>query len=115
MVRAHDNYFFDISNQKFVVTQGPITVATTETTLAKQIDLFPNPVTDDLNINFNSLDGNTTMQLLNVQGKVVIDNQLAQMGNGNAQIDVSSISNGVYFLRMIIENKVVTKKVVIQR
>ena len=114
MVKAHDNYFFDISNQKFIINQGPDMVSTSET-LAKQVELFPNPTTNTLNINFNSLDGNTTMQLLDVQGKVILDNQIAEMSNGNTQLNVSNISNGVYFLKMIIENKVVTKKVVIQR
>ena len=114
MVKAHDNYFFDISDQKFVINQGPDEVSTSEV-LAKQIELFPNPATNVLNVGFNSLDGNTTMQLLDVQGKILIDGQIAQMSNGNTQLDVSTISNGVYFLKMIIENKVVTKKVVIQR
>ncbi len=114
MVKAHDNYFFDISNQKFKINQGPTEVSTSET-LAKQIELFPNPTTNVLNINFNSLGGNATMQLLDVQGKIVIENRAIEMSNGNTQLDVSIISNGVYFLKMIIENKVVTKRVVIQR
>lgn len=114
MVKAHDNFFFDISNQKFRINQGPEIVSTSEV-IARQIDLFPNPVTNNLNINFNSLDGATTMQLLNVQGSVVLDNQVVEMTNGNAQLDVSNFSPGIYFLKMIIDNTVVTKKVLIQR
>ncbi len=114
MVKAHDNYFFDISDKKFRVNQGPDEVSTTET-LAKQIDLFPNPTTNELNIHFNSLSGNTTLQLLDVQGRTVLDDQQVQMSNGYSTLNVSAVANGVYFLKMIIENKVVTKKVVIQR
>ena len=89
-------------------------VSTTET-LSKQIDVFPNPTTNTLSVSFNSLSGNTTIQLLNVQGQSLMEVNDIEMGNGFTELNVSTISNGVYFLRMIVENKVVTKRVVVQR
>lgn len=114
MVKAHDNYFFDISDKKFVINQGPEEPSSIENTLESQISIFPNPATENLSIQFESLTGMTNVELYNVQGALISNKSNADMSSGSIALNVAEIPSGVYFIKMQIEDTVVTKKVVIQ-
>lgn len=53
--------------------------------------IFPNPATDVLNVN-----GEGVAEVYNTLGQVVISNEV----NGTAQLNVSDLESGVYFVRM---------------
>lgn len=73
---------------------------------ASFVRVFPNPATNMINV---EAQGYEQYQLVNMLGQTVSSNSL---NNGTAQINVSNLSNGVYFVRLINGNNVETIKVV---
>jgi len=81
-----------------------------------QLDIFPNPATDALNVNFK-LDNNQTveMRLVNVTGEAVYNNVLTNVtGQVNNRIDVSNFAKGIYILNISGAEGSVNKKVIIK-
>ena len=81
-----------------------------------QLDIFPNPATDALNVNFN-LDNNQTVEirLVNVTGEAIYNNVLSNVtGQINNRIDVSSFAKGIYILNISGAEGSVNKKVIIK-
>ena len=78
------------------------------------LNVYPNPATNTLNVNIDA--ANTTISnysLVNIQGQVVLSNEV----NGssiNTRIDVSNISNGVYFLKLDTDKGNYTHRVIVQ-
>jgi Secretion system C-terminal sorting domain len=66
-------------------------VGLNENTLAKNIKLFPNPVTEKLFIEGIS-EGN--VKVINLVGEMIIEK------NNTNSIDVSSLNSGIYFLQI---------------
>lgn len=94
--------------------------ATEEQTIAEEIaiqniELYPNPASSDLNVRFYSVSEKVvTVQLLDITGKVVAQNNInAQQGNNMHSINVSDLSAGNYMLKFQGVN-VGAQKVVIQ-
>jgi hypothetical protein len=77
---------------------------------ATNVNAYPNPVNDLLNIS-NPQNKFTQITLLDVCGRVVLDENLQ---GENFQRNVSRFPNGIYFLRMSNENSATTLKVIVQ-
>ena len=59
------------------------------------ISLYPNPATNAINI--AGISDNTTASIVDIQGKIILSTVIS---TGNSTIDISAISNGVYFLKL---------------
>jgi hypothetical protein len=80
------------------------------------LDIFPNPASSALNVNF-SIDKNQTveMRLVNVTGEAVFTNVLSNVsGNISNSIDVSGLAKGIYILNLNSTEGTVNKKVIIK-
>ena len=75
-------------------------VLSNENFSAEKIKVYPNPVNNILYIE-NIADSN--YEIYDITGKIVLN------GIGN-QINVSSLEKGVYFLKVILEEKIITQK-----
>lgn len=77
----------------------------------KNIVIFPNPTTEMLNIFIGEESENITLQLLNLQGKIVSETSLEQ---GNNKLNVENLPKGIYFanIKGTILNQ--TNKLIIQ-
>jgi hypothetical protein len=78
-----------------------------------QVIVYPNPVTDILNINFE-LNKSTTsnIEILDLSGKqvtVIADENLK--GMVSKQINTTEFKSGIYFVKIQTENETVTKKI----
>lgn len=72
------------------------------------IAVYPNPASTRLTI--GGVDGKGMAELVNVAGQTVLSRQI----NGNpAEIDVSALPRGHYFLRLHTSNSIVTHKVIL--
>ena len=67
--------------------------------------MYPNPVNNVVNIKFNNaLRGKLTISIYNIQGKRVFNTE-AYSVNNKIQFNVSTLSNGMYFVKLKNEKK----------
>ncbi|MFT4534770.1 MAG: hypothetical protein ACJA1A_000310 [Saprospiraceae bacterium] len=78
-----DNFIFDVTTS-------------TEDESFANLNVFPNPANDMLNI---ALEGNGQYKILNNTGKILLSNSLQ-----NNQIDISTLSSGVYNIIITTDN-----------
>jgi len=72
--------------------------------------LYPNPAKDVINIKSNAQDEVSTVQVFNLLGKEVIQSEIK-----NNSLDVSSLSNGIYMLKInSVKGNSITKKIIIE-
>ncbi|MFI8378311.1 LamG-like jellyroll fold domain-containing protein [Leeuwenhoekiella sp. NPDC079379] len=76
--------------------------------------VWPNPVNDILNVDFNSLaNGPVTLEIYDLQGKILKTKIIKSSDSGN--FSVSDLAVGMYILKVKSENKTSVKKIVIER
>lgn len=80
-----------------------------------QINTFPNPVENNLQIQFTiTKEENISIGLYDMQGKRVLQKPLGQLNSGTYQesMDLNEIQAGIYFCRIEGRKKSVTKKII---
>lgn len=73
-------------------------------------DLYPNPVNEKLVIQIDNFES-TTASIYNIIGELIFSQQIK---NEKTEIDLTSISNGIYFVKVINEERSITKRIVKQ-
>ncbi|MDP4914201.1 MAG: DUF1501 domain-containing protein, partial [Saprospiraceae bacterium] len=88
-----------------------------EVLLPMFVELYPNPTWGPINLTFQSVGGDCYLHLMNGQGQTIKQQKWNGMyaGEQNLQMDVSDMSNGIYFvhIRQGLQHK--TMQVVLQR
>lgn len=74
------------------------------------LEIYPNPVTDELFISYENIQGNFV--LMNTIGQSILEGDLNK-NNNLMKLDVSSITPGVYYLKINSNNKSSINKVII--
>jgi len=75
------------------------------------LEVYPNPVADVLTIANLTIDGNATIALLDLQGKVVYSTTVSNV-NGNYELDLSKFENGIYVVEVTSELNIQKVRVV---
>ena len=88
----------------------PLVPLSTENFSTSNIDVYPNPASDVLNISIPYSYNTVSGRIVDVSGREVIN--LPNMTN---KIDVSGLSNGMYILDVAIDNKSFQQKFVISK
>jgi uncharacterized protein (TIGR02145 family) len=79
-------------------------VSITNSTISKEVILYPNPVTEKLYLK-NSNYANSTIMIFDLQGKQVLCKQI-----DSNPIDISSLEKGIYVVKLVgSENVMITK------
>lgn len=101
--------FSDVSNEIVV----PFFVGIENELNLNVLNIYPNPVNDQLNIFIeDEYTGNTELTLMNEIGMVVYKKSFDKTDlTYQTEINMNELSNGVYFLRINSEQKSITKKV----
>jgi uncharacterized repeat protein (TIGR01451 family) len=73
--------------------------------------VYPNPVNDQLTLEIPYLKGECILSVMNVSGQELIRQQINE---SKTQINLSSLSAGVFFVKLISGNAVVVKKIIKQ-
>ena len=76
-------------------------------TIAKKTSVYPNPTTDIINFERNKVDEN--YEIINLLGKVELS---GKTNSKKSTIDISTLSNGVYFLKILSENNPFSQKII---
>lgn len=118
-------YYVSLQSENFatmrsssITTDGQVyytNVATSVKNIDNEFDLniFPNPNNGQFEINYSYLTNHKTeVKVLDVLGKVVYQTELS---NNKALIDLNTQSPGIYYVVLKSENKLITKKIVIEK
>ncbi len=77
------------------------------------ISIFPNPTTGLLQIDFGQNVQNVRIRLLSIEGKLLKSiSQRYTSGNYTQQMDLSGYAKGIYYVQIVTEGNVITRKVV---
>lgn len=80
--------------------------------LANSLNIYPNPATDKLTVDFSKFNGEVnTLSLVSIDGKVLIHKTIATK---QLTLEVSDIAAGVYLLQLQSTNGTTTQKVLIK-
>ncbi|MFZ4546022.1 MAG: BACON domain-containing protein [Bacteroidales bacterium] len=78
---------------------------------SKDLKIFPNPASDWLNIEMPEIQKQAIIQIIDLTGNIVIQ----QQNSGNPiMLSVTGLSEGIYCLRVIFDNKLIYKMIVIE-
>jgi hypothetical protein len=73
---------------------------------------FPNPANDNLTVSLPESWTGATVQVLDLTGKVVVEKR--NVGSMNTQFNLSSLSEGIYLVKMKLGNEELTRKLVVK-
>lgn len=77
--------------------------------------VYPNPASENISINFSTEESNYTVQLINISGKVVLNNSYSSSTDFKQEkIDISGFSKGIYTLKISSGTAVEVKKIIVQ-
>ena len=84
---------------------------------ANVVEVYPNPATNTAYIKLDlARNQNVTYKIIDLNGKIINQKTVNKAAASYETVDVSSLSNGVYFISIELQDKsVITKKLVIQK
>ncbi|MCB9224467.1 MAG: T9SS type A sorting domain-containing protein, partial [Crocinitomicaceae bacterium] len=83
---------------------------------SRGINVYPNPTQGDVVVDFTLLLGeDITLIVTDMDGRIVYSDMISnQVGGYQKQLNLSNLSDGMYFLRVDTENESITKRIVKQ-
>ena len=110
--RAGNNIYIDNIN-----LIDPTVVGLEDVTFLKSIQLFPNPATDNVTMNYNlAVAGQASIDVLDITGRLIKEVYQGNKSTGpqNQIIDLSDLVSGIYFVRLSLNGEQVVRRVVVQ-
>lgn len=103
-----------VTGLQFEVSETGITTDINEVLEVETFNVFPNPTSDKLTIQFNAtVKAEVQISLTSITGQtLLLDNQVLTIGGQNLEMNLESIPTGVYFLNIADGNGVVSRKIV---
>jgi hypothetical protein len=98
-------------NYLMIFTGAPYVTAVTDPENTNDIHVYPNPANDILVVD-NRLSNLTEIKVLDISGKEISAQTIT---SGKNTLDISTLKNGIYFLKIMSEPKLVMKKFVVAR
>ncbi|MFZ4614465.1 MAG: T9SS type A sorting domain-containing protein, partial [Bacteroidia bacterium] len=96
----------------FTVTVPSFT-ALKENAVTNSVSVFPNPTNGIISLKIENLQlNNAVVKVINLSGQTVYSNNLRNYANGTTIIDLSNQSNGVYFVQVVSDKEVITKRII---
>ena len=114
---AKGNYTVTVTDKNgcTAIQNASINVSNTNE-VAEQLGLtiFPNPASNELSLKFNEYQVNKVISynIINTLGQITMSNTIQ---SDKLNIDISSLSNGIYVLKLNIDNKVATSSFVVSK
>lgn len=100
----------------FTMTVTITEVGVGENEIENTLSIFPNPNNGQFTVSFSMLEAkDVTLELTDVAGRVISSQKHDNATSVTQNIDGAELADGVYFVRIITADEVVTKKVVVQK
>jgi len=98
MIKAHDNYFFDVAHGRFTI-QGSGSVVENN---ISNLQIYPNPAQNKVNISFDVDDNKSpvSIQLFDISGRQVWDNIYEASQSFNKLVDFGNLVRGIYVIKI---------------
>ena len=89
---------------------------TDELDLVESLQLFPNPTTGNIQLQID-LTASSSIQVVmhDITGKTLFTEQQEQLSSAQYSWDLSEYANGVYLIKIIIDDAVITKRITLQK
>jgi photosystem II stability/assembly factor-like uncharacterized protein len=86
-----------------------LTTSVSDQFYGNEITLYPNPVTSTLDLLFPADYGRVELAIFDTKGKLITK----QPAYGNtAQLNISDLTHGIYFIQIICDDQIATKKII---
>lgn len=98
------------------ITDFFATASVNENENSNSLAISPNPSSGEITLHFNNAENQKTKILLfNIQGQLIAElfNEELQTGETLKKIDLSHLSQGIYYIRKINEKESINKKIII--
>ena len=80
---------------------------------SESISIYPNPASNMINVKMNTtLINNATLELYDATGKLIAQQKVV---NEYSALNISGLANGIYTVRIIIDNEQIIKRIVKQQ
>ncbi|MCF8298190.1 MAG: T9SS type A sorting domain-containing protein, partial [Saprospiraceae bacterium] len=117
--KANTNYNSSRSNvANTIAVITPDTTGISTASIGKlHVNMYPNPTNGKFQIDISDLDSKTLdMCIVNMEGQIMYCEKLTNVSSGKLtkHLDFSTYPKGIYFIRIITDNIVKTKKVIIE-
>ena len=111
MVKAHNNYFFDMAKGKFTI-QGGNDVA--ENNL-DNLKIYPNPANQQIQISFDvkNLKDDIKIKIFDISGREVLNKKYEASSHFNQSINLNHLVRGIYFVKIKNGNQNDTQKIIL--
>jgi len=78
-----------------------------ENQIENTVLIYPNPATDDITVEIPDFSRDAAISIYNIQGKLIMQQQMSQV---RSNVDISGLSQGLYMIKLITPEGIVTKK-----
>jgi hypothetical protein len=95
-------------NISFFFSDGQMAVIDQNQT---QVSIYPNPVSDKLNVQLNTNEKIEEIRIINSVGQLLMNQKV---GKSSAEVDVRNLSSGFYLVQIITANNSITKKILVK-
>lgn len=102
---------------KFLTADGKVTYSNVVAVTPKKslgLDVFPNPVKNNLVINYKTLSKNASLSITSLEGKN-LHNTSIKAGTNQTSIDVSTLKNGTYIVTLLDFDGNKTSKIIFKK
>lgn len=96
-----------------IKVDGDVFVGLFENESVHMLTVYPNPANDRITLNFNSLSGNAVVSLVDVSGKMINRQRIAQVANSLIEFDAKLLANGVYTVTVENGGKIYQERIVV--
>jgi len=107
-------YLNSIIALDFAKADLSITKVNTVNLSNNEVNIYPNPVSDNMNVSFNMNKSNVKMTILNLVGSTVMSQQFVSEKGETKVINVSNLSTGIYLAKFETAKGTFTQKIMKQ-
>jgi len=104
VVYITDEFFLSVGGNLYSLNLASWINALPDAIKQNEIDIYPNPAINQLNIQFNNIPGEFTTEIFNISGYLICHE------NNNSTLNISDLEPGIYLLKIVTYEKAVFVK-----